>query len=140
MMTSTSKMIYSDHAIASSLAGKLRDANPDDKYDIFKLAIGWQIVRITKLPDFMPPAVPLPVAKSLATTTAPSWASGEVAIIQAKFARETAKWFYFTEGVGPMNVKEVHKSFIVAFEFNDDNQMTFKVPLKTAIKKGLVAA
>ena len=138
MMTSTSKMIYTDQAVATALVGKLRDANPDQKYETFKLAIGWQIVRITKLPDFMPLAIPLAVTKHV--EFAPTWASGEVAIITAQYERETDKWFYFTAGVGPKNVKWVHKSHVVSHELNIDHMLTFKVPTKIAIEKGLIAA
>ncbi len=137
MSTATSKMIYADKSIADAILGKLREANPDFKYDMIKLPVGHQIVRINVLPAFMPLAIPLPIMKHAAF--APTWASGEVAVILAQFERETDKWLYFSQPVGPKAVKWVHKSHVVSSE-KDGSSLTIKVPTKIAIEKGLIAS
>jgi hypothetical protein len=138
MMNEASKMIYADKTIADAIIGKLRETNPAFKYDMIKLPVGHQIVRINVLPAYMPPAIPSPVAKHHAVAFTPSWAHGEVAVITAQFERETAKWLYFANAVGPLGVKFFHKSHVVSIDIENGN-VTIKVPTDIAIKKGLIA-
>jgi hypothetical protein len=63
-MYATAKMIYPQKHIAEAILGKMRDANAGAKFELFELPIGFQVVRITKLPDFMPLPIPMPVART----------------------------------------------------------------------------
>jgi hypothetical protein len=61
MTTATAKMIYADKQLAQDILGKLLEKGGETLYDLFQLPHGWQIVRVTKCPKFMPKEVPLPV-------------------------------------------------------------------------------
>ena len=61
MTTETAKMIYSDKQIALDIMGKMHELDSDKLYDLFQLPHGWQIVRVTKCPKFMPKEIPVPV-------------------------------------------------------------------------------
>ena len=70
MTTATAKMIYSDKQIALDIMGKMHELDSDKLYDLFQLPHGWQIVRVTKCPKFMPKEIPVPVTWKKKTTTA----------------------------------------------------------------------
>ena len=138
MITATAKMIYSDKGIAEAILGKLIENSPDSKYDLFKLPVGWQIVRVKKLPDFMPPAKPLPVkktadAKSAAHLAACGGNPGAVTF-GVKVERETPHWVYFKEPVGPLGAKWLHKSHIIS-QADLDGVTQFVVTSKIAAEK-----
>ena len=98
MYASTAKMIYPEKSVAEAILGKMRDANADAKFELFELPIGFQVVRITKLPDFMPLPLPLPVAKKAAVPFAPNPDVTEFAVYVKS---ETDKWLTLTNPVGP---------------------------------------
>ena len=60
MTTATAKMIYADKQLAQDILGKLLEKGGETLYDLFQLPHGWQIVRVTKCPKFMPKEVQLP--------------------------------------------------------------------------------
>ncbi len=62
-MLPSAKMIYPDPKIADAILGKTRAAHPNDKREVVRLPTGFQVCKVTKLPDDMPPAKATPVVK-----------------------------------------------------------------------------
>jgi hypothetical protein len=140
MTTATAKMIYADKQIANAILGKLSEAIPDAKYDLFKLPVGWQIVRVKKMPDYMPPAKPIPVKESatnflIQSQNAEETMSGGVIKFLAKVQRETSQWVYFKEPVGPIKAQWLHKSHIISQGVAINGEVMISVSHKIAKDK-----
>jgi hypothetical protein len=128
-MYATAKMIYPQKHIAEAILGKMRDANAGAKFELFELPIGF-----TKLPDFMPLPIPMPVAKKAAVTFAPNPDVTEFAVYVKS---ETDKWLTLTNPVGPKNVRYVYKAHMLSIEKQGDMTL-LRMPTKVAIAKGIV--
>jgi len=69
--------------------------------------------------------------------------SGDMVSFVAPYARQTDKWLYFANEVGPGKVRYVHKNHLIAFDVIGDassSLVTVKMRKITAIAKGLLAA
>src|ERR1035437_9261156 len=134
MYASTAKMIYPEKSIAEAILSKMRDANADAKFELFELPIGFQVVRITKLPDFMPLPLPLPVAKKAAIPFAPN---PDVTEFMVSEKSEKDKWLTLTNPVGPKGVLYVYKAHLLSIEKQGDMTL-LRLTTKIAIAKGIV--
>lgn len=132
----TAKMIYADPQVAKAILRKMEKRNPTDTWNVLQLPTGWQVCRITKCPPYMPPAKPFPVTKP---GQEPIAVSGDVVTFVAPYARETDKWLYFANEVGPGNVRYVHKNHLISFDVSD-KIVTLSMRKSTAIAKGLLVA
>src|SRR5262245_61297167 len=94
MMSQTAKMIYQQANVAAMIAGKLSKSK-GLKHEVHKVATGFQVVAIKKLPDYVPPAKPLPVQKpamftqNQGGTSGKSWTGVEFVILDMKFRGES---------------------------------------------------
>jgi len=97
MTTATAKMIYADKQLAQDILGKLLEKGGETLYDLFQLPHGWQIVRVTKCPKFMPKEVPLPVtfkkvkSHSLAASASEIFASTDGGVLDQLIGTVEAK-------------------------------------------------
>ena len=162
MTTATAKMIYSDKQIALDIMGKMHELDSDKLYDLFQLPHGWQIVRVTKCPKFMPKEIPVPVSWKKKTTTAevldgllgvvdpvepaPKPAPldvGEVVTFTLKVKKQSPEWFHLAEPLPNSSSVWLAKASLVNFTQLMDATpgvptFEFTVSAKFAKKKGWV--
>lgn len=131
--TQTAKMIYPSEPVANMILGKMVKRFPERKYTICKVSSGYQVVGIKKLPDYMPPAKPLPVNNK--TFASPASQTLDALVFEFPYQRETKAWWYFDGG--ETGVMWIHKNHVIAAEIIDGTTIRLKVSKKIAIEKGL---
>lgn len=148
----TQKLIFPSTATAKMMLGKLAKKNPSVKYEIITVASGHQIVTINKLPDYMPPAIPLKPAiiapapkaskakqKSNAaqmmepTGTIPAEVAGLSAQFSYEYQKQTAQWVYYKFASGKESV--IHKGKLIGWTITEDGMF-----VGTALISALQAA
>lgn len=132
--TQTAKMIYPSEPVANMILGKMRKKYPERKYMLCKVSSGWQVVGVTKLPDYMPPKKPLPVNN--ATFASATSQTLDALVFEFPYQRETKAWWYFDGG--ETGVNWLHKNHAIAAEIIDGTTIRLKVSKKIAMEKGLV--
>ena len=63
-MLPISKMIHPDRGTTKAILGKMRTSRPSEQWDVVRLPTGYQVVKVTKLPDYMPSAKAAPVVEA----------------------------------------------------------------------------
>ena len=99
-------MIYPDRGTTKAILGKMRTSRPSEQWDVVRLPTGYQVVKVTKLPDYMPSAKAAPVVKpKLANKLLPA----EVEAIQAHEAKCKRLHSMLPGGGSPPTARAVEK-------------------------------
>ncbi|MFI5102886.1 MAG: hypothetical protein ACHP9V_05900 [Terriglobales bacterium] len=123
--------IYTDRKASFESAAFLAQANPEAKYVIARLKVGWQVVRITRCPDSMPPRFPAPVIKrKLDVPRIPTFTFS----IQIK--RETDKWLCLAEPAFDRHLKLAKCNLLSRIEMDGYSLVTVRREL--AIERGWI--
>lgn len=105
----TAKMIYPQQNVAQMILGKMRKRFPERKYEVMKVSSGWQVVGITKCPDYVPPAKPLPVKK-----TEPKVLATGAVLVAVPLVKECPSYWQIAHS------KEwLHKSHVISSSVKD---------------------
>ncbi|MEY9560516.1 hypothetical protein [Sinorhizobium fredii] len=132
----TAKMIYAQKNIAHMIASRLTKSKGVDHL-VRQVTTGFQVVPITKCPDYVPPAKPLPVKKPEPIATGTTLPSDDYVVIDLKFRGESKAYVdaWTAEGK-PISFG---KTTLIGWEIQGD-KVLLKMAKTVAQKRGFLAA
>lgn len=133
MHTETAKMIYPQQAVANMIAGKMTKSK-GQKYDVYKVTTGWQVVPVNVCKPHVPPAKPAPVLKLKKASEKATPANAVKIALPFKMQSPSYVTALF-EG------KPIHfgKSTLIDWSISDDGMtVTMVIPEAIAKKRGLM--
>jgi hypothetical protein len=129
-------MIYPDSITANMLATKLQETN-GAAYTVTKVTLGYQVVKITPCPAYMPPAKPLPYpGQKLYVAPTKNADNIETVILHVKIIRETATELRFAKNLGDKPF--IHKSHVISRHPGPLDTSYLVVSKKTALARGWI--
>ncbi|MBY0560041.1 hypothetical protein [Hyphomicrobium sp.] len=136
-MQTQQSMIFPQRDVAAVIAARMQKHN-GGKYDAIKLPTGWQVVPITVLPAYMPPAKPKPVAVSPAKgdLTVGLKETADTVVLTFDLKSVTPAWVIVWRDGKEMSFG---KTTLLDWKVDDD-KVHIKLTKKAAKYRGLLAA
>lgn len=134
MPLQTEKMIYPSKTLAESIRALL--SKEGGRYAVYRVPQGYQVVPVTKLKPFMPPAKPLPLKKQ-GEGTASTLAGNEV-LVKMKLRDVSSAYL---NGWHPVTgqLTSFGKTTVLSWEVSaDGNDVTMRMLKRVAAKRGLL--